>query len=84
MKLLTERQRNILSRMLEYADNDYEGVLVYERGKAYLGDDRVASRTVFHLIRLGAISKTSDSQIGRFERYTINGTGRRLLRLEQP
>ena len=35
--------------------------------------------TVFALLRLCAISLEDGSEVGRFERYTIKGTGRKLL-----
>lgn len=75
---LSPRQREILAIMKAHRDDD-EGEIVYERGVAYLGDDRIAARTVFALLRLCAISLESDSQIGRFERYRINETGTEWL-----
>ena len=71
---LTTRQREILEIMARHQDDD-EGELVYERGVAYLGDDRVAARTVFALLRICAISLERDSEVGGFERYRINETG---------
>lgn len=75
----SRRQQEILQRMADHRDDD-EGELVYERGVAYLGDDRIAPRTVFALLRLCAISPDSTSAIGTgVERYRINETGRQLL-----
>lgn len=75
---LTRRQEAILRTMAEHPDDD-EGELVYERGVAYLGLERVAARTVFALIRLSVISLERDSVVGSFERYRINETGVKLL-----
>lgn len=72
--MLTKRQREILTIM---RDQDEE--LVYERGVGYIFESPVAARTVFALLRLCAISLQSDSEPGGFERYRINGTGRKLL-----
>ena len=59
--------------------DDEDGELVYERGSGYIGLEPVAARTVFALLRLCAISVEDGSEPGRFERYTINETGRKLL-----
>lgn len=77
MPLLTRRQHEILCTMAAHPDDD-EGELVYERGKGFLGDDPVAARTVFALLRLCAIS-LEGGEVGGFERYRINETGLGLL-----
>lgn len=76
---LSPRQREIL-RLMEERGDDEDGELVYERGRGFLGDDPVAARTVFRLVRLMAVSLATDSRVGEFERYRINETGRRLWR----
>ena len=76
---MTKRQREILSIMAAHRHDD-KGELVYERGLAYLGNDRVASRTVFAFLRMMAIS-LEDGEVGvGLERYRINDTGLQLLR----
>ena len=73
---LTKRQREVLAVMAAHPD-DEEGELVYERGIAFLGDERVSARTVTALLRACAIR--NDGEAGGLERYHINGTGRALL-----
>lgn len=80
--LLTRRQREILEIMAAHPDED-AGELVYERGRGFLGDEPVAARTVFSLLRLMAISLES-GEPGGFERYRINETGRLYIRAERP
>ena len=75
---LTPRQREILTIMAAHPDDD-DGELVYERGVGYIGDEPVAPRTVFALLRACAISADSTSCVGGVERYCINETGRRIL-----
>ena len=58
--------------------------LVYERGRGFLGDEPVAPRTVFGLIRAMAVSLQTGSEVGRFERYRINETGRALWKGPAP
>jgi hypothetical protein len=72
---LTKRQGAVLQMMVDDDGCD----LVYERGVAYVGDTRIAPRTVFALVRMCAISLDSYSQVGQFERYHINETGISLL-----
>jgi hypothetical protein len=79
---LTKRQREILQRMADDPDGE-DGELVYERGIAYLGLERIAARTVNALIRLYAISVSDFESIGKYERWHINETGRQLLEAEQ-
>lgn len=74
---VTKRQREVLEIMAAHPDDDV-GELVYEKGHGWLGDERVAPRTVFALLRLMAISLDSTSRVGGVERYTINETGRHL------
>lgn len=79
--ILTKRQREILIQMRDHRDDD-EGELVYERGVGYLGEEPVAARTIFALVRACAISISQDSQVGGLERYTINETGIALIERE--
>ena len=76
MKLLTKRQRYVLTLMATPSFEDDE--LVYERGRGYIGVESVSSRTVFALLRLRAISLTG-GEVRSFKRYRINETGRALL-----
>lgn len=79
---MTKRQREILTIMRDNSDND-DGELVYESGIGYLGFERVASRTVFALLRMAAISLDQYCKIGGCERYRINETGQGLLESER-
>lgn len=75
---LTKRQRDALRRM-----HDCEEELVYERGECYVGDEKYSARTFFALLRLCAISHDSTSASsgsGGLEVYTVNETGRNLLK----
>jgi hypothetical protein len=74
---MTKRQAEILRQMAERQDDD-EGEIAYEKGIAYLGNTRIAARTVFALLRMMAISMSQFSTVGTFERYQINETGRKL------
>jgi len=77
--LLTKRQREILTILADHPDDD-EGEIAYERGMAYLGDTRIAARTVFALIGLCAISlRSGNRSVGQCERYSINETGLRWI-----
>jgi hypothetical protein len=71
---LSLRQLQVLRIM---RDTDEE--LVYSKGTAYVGDVKIAPRTVFALLRLAAISMDQYSQVGGCERYTINETGAELV-----
>ena len=77
---LTPRQRKVLQIMAADPDGD-DGELVYEQGECWLGLERVASRTLFALLRACAISQDGEglSGDGKLERYRINETGRRLI-----
>lgn len=78
-RALTRRQREVLRIMAEREAADpggEEAELVRECCDAYLGDERVASRTVDALLRACAISDTST---GGIERYRVNETGRQIL-----
>jgi hypothetical protein len=77
MGLLTKRQREILTQMAAHPHDDL-GELVYERGAGYLGNDRVAPKTVFALLWLCVLHLDS-GEPGCVERYTINETGVKLL-----
>lgn len=77
---LTKGQIEILQKMYDNKDWDsYYSELVYEKGTCYIGNDRVDSRILYALLRLCAISLDQYSDIGGFERYTINETGIKLL-----
>lgn len=71
---LTKRQLEVLRIM-----RDEEEELVYERGCGYVGDNRISGRTLFALLRCVAISEELGSEPGKFERYSINETGREYL-----
>jgi hypothetical protein len=76
---LTRRQAEILKRMRDGWDGDdgHDAELVYDGGRtAWLGCNRVASRTVFAFLRMCAISS---DPVGSTEYYRINGTGREIL-----
>lgn len=77
---LTKRQLDILTRMAAHP-HDEDGELVYERGVAFLGDEPIAARTVFALLRACTISLEDVSAVGSFERYRINETGRAAARV---
>lgn len=76
---LTKRQLEVLSIMADNEHDDHEGVIAYERGNAYIGDTRIAARTVFALIRACAISPIQDGGVD-FEHYQINETGTNILK----
>jgi hypothetical protein len=59
------------------ADEDEE--LVYERGLGYVGNESISGRTLFALLRACAISEELGSEVGAFERYSINETGHNYL-----
>lgn len=72
---MTRREAEILAVMLLF---DKE--LVYDRGTAYVGTVRIGRATVFRLLHKCYITLAGDSHVGDFERYTVNGTGKRALR----
>lgn len=74
MPELTPRQREILIMM---RDEDEE--IVYEGGTAWVGDEQIAPKTVYALLRVAAISLDQFSKVGGCERYSINETGLKLL-----
>lgn len=74
--VLTKRQREILQQMADHP-HDEEGEIAYDRGEAWIGETKIASRTVFALIRMMAISAAWGGEI--IEYYTINETGHRIL-----
>ena len=74
LQMLTKRQREVLTIM---RDKDEE--LVYEKGRGYLGYSPVSPGTVMQLLRLAAIRMEDGAEVGKFERYTINETGRKIL-----
>lgn len=71
---LTPGQLAVLRRM---RDEDEE--LVYERGTAYVGNDRVSRGVTIALIRNMAVRMDPYSEVGKFERYTVNQTGHEIL-----
>lgn len=73
--MITEAQRNVLTIM---RDNDEE--LIYESGECWVGLDQIAKRDFFALLGLAALRMDQYSTVGKCERYTINQTGRELLR----
>ena len=76
---LTKRQAEILRAMRDAPEGSDESELVYGGGGiAWLGLERVATRTMFAFLRMCAISADSFSS-GRVERYHINETGRAIL-----
>lgn len=74
MRLITKRQLEILRIM-----RDDEEELVYYGGEAWLGNERVSSRSLFALLRVCAISLDTFSKVGAFERYHLNETGRSYI-----
>ena len=72
---LTKRQLWVLQRM-----RDDGAELVYERGEGWLELTRISSRTVTALLCRVAITCDQYSRVDKFERYTINETGREILR----
>jgi hypothetical protein len=80
---MTRRQRQILTLMRDNRDND-TGELVYDGGRtAYLNLERISPRTLWSLIRLAAISADQFNTV-KFQRYTINENGLKLLADEVP
>lgn len=78
---LTRRQRAVLTLMADREAADPgcdEAELVYERGRGYLDLEPIAPRTVFALLRAGAIRREEGG--GEFERYRVNETGRGIVR----
>lgn len=71
---LTKRQREILTKM---RDEDEE--LVYSGGIAWVGLERTSGKLVMGLCRALAISMDTFSEVGEYESYTINDTGRAML-----
>ena len=75
---LTKRQLEALRLM---RDSDEE--MAYERGECCVGLERFGKRTFFALLRSCAISHdttSGDPGGGDTEIYTINSTGRELLK----
>lgn len=74
VKNLTKRQIEILALMKTGKD------LVCEGRSTYIGNNRTSVRTVLRLLQACAITIEDRSMIGKFERYSINETGREILR----
>ena len=70
---MTPRQAAILRMM-----SDSEEEIVYERGRGYVGIERIAARTVFHFLRCAWI-KSVGGKIGQVEYYAISEAGRAAL-----
>lgn len=75
-RALTKRQREVL-RLMATAEDSEDGLLVYERGRGYVGDEPISGRTFYALLRACAI-RHIDGEPGGFEIYAINETGRAL------
>jgi len=74
---LTARQRSVLRTMAAHP-HGYEGEIVMEGRRALLGDEPIAVRTVYALIR--ALAIRSEEPAARFSRWQINETGARLAK----
>lgn len=74
---LTDRQR----KALEFLRDDEEyGDMVYEPGAGWwLGICKTNGKLALNLIRLCLISREQYSYSNRYERWTINEAGRRVL-----
>lgn len=77
--MLTERAHEILQQMHSAeAQEDWENAeIVCDGIECWLGLTRVSRRTVTCLLRHVAVSMASEP--GSAERYTLSGTGRRIL-----
>lgn len=78
-KYLTYRQLEVLQIMADNAHDDYNGTIIYEGGVAYIGDVRIAARTVFALIRACVISGIFDYVGQTVDHYRISETGKNIL-----
>lgn len=76
--LLTKRQRDILTKMRNKKHCE-DGYIAQDGLVAYLGDERIAARTIFRFLLLCAISTDSFGKDGETRYYHINGTGEKLL-----
>lgn len=81
-KRLTKRQLQVLQIMLDNKHDDYEGWIFYERGEAWIGDTKIAPRTVYALLRTCAISLIQGDNLRSrlIEHYRINETGENILK----
>lgn len=61
---------------------DFDEELVYERGTGYVGMKRVRRSIFIELLRAMALRADSFNK-STFERYTINETGRELLKMAE-
>ncbi len=75
--LLTKRQREILGKMRDHRHQD-DGELVMEGREVWLGLERSSPQLVLNLLRLCAL-RLESGEPGGCERYTISGTGLKLL-----
>lgn len=74
---ITRRQRQVLQYL---ADNEREedGEIVYDSGQVWLGDDRLAHRTLTTLLQMMALRNPWPGA-NSLERWRINGTGKKIL-----
>lgn len=77
---LTKAMLNVLRKMndAEVADNLEDAEIVCDGNACWLGLDRIARKTVDGLLCFVAI--TLEEMGVKVERYTLNGTGKMLLR----
>lgn len=72
---ITRRQRQVLQYLADN-EHDEDGEIVYDSGEVWLGDDRIAPRTLTALIQMMAVA---NDWPGSLERWRINGTGQKIL-----
>jgi hypothetical protein len=71
--ILTKREAEVLA-ILQAADAE----LVYEKGTAYVGHQRVGGKVVNMLLFKMCVSQSA-GELGGYEVYQINETGRKAL-----
>jgi hypothetical protein len=74
---LTKRQQEILQQMADHP-NDEEGEIVHEGREAWIGETKIAPRTVLALVRMMAVRQLSWGDQGP-QYYVINQTGLMIL-----
>jgi hypothetical protein len=80
---LTKRQLVALTMMRDNSDkmfSDEDGEMVKEGRVVMVDQETFSPRTFFALVRHMAISESDGSETGRFERWHINETGKRILK----
>jgi len=75
---LGRRALEVLTKMADHEDDDYDGVLVWEGQEVWVGNERTSSSVALALLRACAVSDVSDPG-SRLMRYAINETGRKLV-----